>query len=48
MKDNWIKLGDKEWVMITHPQHGTLLERLPRDPQDEDDEDEDGAAVDLQ
>ena len=47
-KDNWIKLGDKEWVMITHPQHGTLLERLPRDPQDEDDEDEDGAAVDLQ
>ena len=26
---NWVRLGDKQWVMISHPTLGTLLEKLP-------------------
>ncbi len=32
----WIKLGERAFVMLRHPEHGTLLERL--DPEEAEDE----------
>ena len=37
---NWVRIGPKEWVMLNHPEHGPLLERLARDGEADDDEDE--------
>ena len=31
---NWVRIGDKQWVMIRHQKLGLLLEKLP-DPSDE-------------
>jgi hypothetical protein len=37
---NWVRIGPKQWLMVNHPEHGALLERIAREGEADDDEDE--------